>query len=43
MRSLINVYARYSVYSRKMRDDLHSSSNWLTLSSYAYKGILRLL
>jgi len=40
---LMNVYARYLVYSRKMRDDLHSSSNWLILSSYAHKGILCLL
>lgn len=37
------VYARYLVYSRKRRDDLHSSSNWFILSSYAYKGILCLL
>lgn len=42
-KSLMNVYARYLVYSRKMRDDLHSSNNWFILSSYAYKGILCLL
>lgn len=42
-KSLMNVYARYLVYAKKIRDDLHSSSNWFILSSYAYKGILCLL